>query len=90
LLEEFSNLAAETGCSMAQLAIAWLLEKDSTIIPIPGTTSIEHMIENAGASSVVVSADVMVCLDKLINQETVTGARYTAGAQQSVDTEEFA
>ncbi len=90
LLEEYANLAAETGCSMAQLALAWLLAKEPHIIPIPGTTSIEHMIENAGASAVEVSGEVMACLDKLINQETVTGARYDVGAQRSIDTEEFA
>lgn len=90
LLEEYANLAAETGCSMAQLALAWLLAKEPHIIPIPGTTSIEHMIENAGASAVKVSSEVMACLDKLINQETVTGARYDEGAQRSIDTEEFA
>ncbi|OUR78654.1 aldo/keto reductase [Alphaproteobacteria bacterium 46_93_T64] len=90
LLEEYANLAAETECSMAQLALAWLLAKDTHIIPIPGTTSIEHMLENAKAEPVRISDEVMLCLEKLINQNTVIGGRYDAGAQRSVDTEEFA
>ncbi|GLQ06102.1 aldo/keto reductase [Sneathiella chinensis] len=89
LLEEYANLAEETGCSMAQLALAWLLAKGDTIIPIPGTTSIEHMLENAAAADVSVSFDVMTCLESLINQNTVIGARYDAKAQKSVGTEEF-
>ncbi|MEP3244284.1 MAG: aldo/keto reductase [Sneathiella sp.] len=89
LLEEYANLAEETGCSMAQLALAWLLAKGDHIIPIPGTTSIEHLVENAGADEVEVSADVMMCLEKLINQNTVHGPRYDDRAQSTVSTEEF-
>ena len=89
LLEEYANLAAEANCTMAQLAIAWLLAKDDNIIPIPGTTSIEHMRENAAADTVTISDDVMVCLEKLINQNTVIGGRYDDRAQSTVFTEEF-
>jgi aryl-alcohol dehydrogenase-like predicted oxidoreductase len=90
LLEEYANLAEETGCTMAQLAIAWLLARDDIIIPIPGTTSIEHMSENAGADEVTMSEEVMLCLDRLINQSTVAGGRYDERAQSTVYTEEFA
>lgn len=89
LLEEYANLADESNCSMAQLAIAWLLAKDDNVIPIPGTTSIEHMLENVGADKVTVSKDVMDCLEKLINQNTVVGGRYDERAQSTVFTEEF-
>ena len=74
---------------MAQLALAWLLAKGDHIIPIPGTASIEHMVENSGADQVEISDDVMMCLEKLINQNTVHGARYDAAAQSTVSTEEF-
>ncbi|WP_169570255.1 aldo/keto reductase [Sneathiella limimaris] len=90
LLEEYANLAQETGCTMAQLALAWLLHKDDHIIPIPGTTVIEHMKENAGAAAVSISDDVMACLEKLINQDTVIGGRYNDQAQSTVFTEQFA
>lgn len=90
LLEEYANLAEESNCSMAQLALAWLLAKDDHVIPIPGTTNIEHMRENAGADSVVLSDEVANCLDQLINQQTVHGSRYDSAAQSKIDTEEFA
>ncbi|WP_025899625.1 aldo/keto reductase [Sneathiella glossodoripedis] len=89
LLEEYANLAQETGCTMAQLAIAWLLERDENIIPIPGTTKLEHMYENAGADGVRISPEVMQCLDKLINQNTVVGGRYDDRAEATVFTENF-
>ncbi len=90
LLEEYSNLAEETGCSMAQLALAWLLAQGEHVVPIPGTTSIDHMVENAEADDVKISDEVMLCLDKLINPGTVHGGRYDERAQSTVGTEEFA
>lgn len=89
LLEEYANLAEEAGCSMAQLANAWVLAQRENIIAIPGTTSIDHMVENFHSDDVVISDDVIMCLNKLINQNTVVGGRYDAGAQSTVTTEEF-
>ncbi|MEH6525571.1 MAG: aldo/keto reductase [Sneathiella sp.] len=90
LLEEYANLAEESNCSMAQLALAWLLAKHDYIIPIPGTKNIEHMRENAKSDGISLSEDVVKCLDQLINQQTVHGSRYDAAAQSKIDTEEFA
>ncbi len=90
LLEEFANLAEESRCTMAQLALAWLLHKEDHIIPIPGTTNLNHLMENFGAGDVQLSQDVMQCLEQLINNDTVHGPRYDAAAQSKIDTEEFA
>ncbi|MEH6402081.1 MAG: aldo/keto reductase [Sneathiella sp.] len=89
LLEEFSNLAEEAGCSMAQLANAWVLAQREHIIAIPGTTSIDHMVENFHSDDVVISDDVMMCLDKLFTPDAAVGGRYDAAAQSTVSTEDF-
>ena len=89
LLNEFGSIAEQSGCSMAQLALAWLLAQDETIIPIPGTTQIAHLRENAGADAVTLSPDTLSRLDSLINQHTVCGPRYNAATQPEIDTEEF-
>ncbi len=89
LLEEFSAVARARGCTMAQLALAWLLAKAEDIVPIPGTTSLDHLTENAGAAAVALDADTVARLDRLINQRTVQGARYPAAVQAEIDTEEF-
>lgn len=44
--------AARRGCTSAQMALAWLLALSPVIVPIPGTRSIAHLEENAGALSV--------------------------------------
>jgi aryl-alcohol dehydrogenase-like predicted oxidoreductase len=90
LLDGYTVLAAEAGCTPAQLALAWLLAKAQYIVPIPGTTNAEHLAENLGAAEVVLAPTIVDRLDALINQHTVTGARYNASTQAEIDTEEFA
>ena len=90
LLERFTELAAEAGCSPAQLAIAWLLHRDPDLVTIPGTARIAHLEENMAAGDVRLSADQMTALDALLNERTVAGERYSAAMQASVTTEQFA
>jgi aryl-alcohol dehydrogenase-like predicted oxidoreductase len=89
LLTRYRALAQQAGCTPSQLALAWLLHKAPHIIPIPGSQRLDHIVDNAGADSVQLSAAVMAELDVLINQSTVTGARYDAQATSEVDTEAF-
>ena len=44
-------LAAETSATPTQLALAWLLWRSPVILPIPGTSSLEHLQENVGAAA---------------------------------------
>ena len=90
LLDAYQTIAREVGCTAAQLALAWLLHKDSKLIPIPGTQNIHHLEDNIAAADVVLSAELMQRLDALINQQTVKGARYNPLNASEVDTEEFA
>lgn len=90
LLDAYQAIAREVGCTPAQLALAWLLHKDSKLIPIPGTQNIRHLEEDMAADEVVLSAEQMHRLDALINQNTVKGPRYNALNASEVDTEEFA
>lgn len=89
LLPAYQAIAAEAGCSPAQLALAWLLQRGGHIIPIPGTTSVEHLHDNLGADAVTLNASTLQQLDDLINPRTVHGGRYNAQAQADVDTEEL-
>lgn len=89
LLPPYQALAAAAGCTSAQLALAWLLQKAPHIIPIPGTTSVQHLHEDLLATQVQLSLDTIAAVDALINQNTVTGARYNEQASGEVDTETF-
>ncbi|MBL0944625.1 MAG: aldo/keto reductase [Hydrogenophaga sp.] len=90
LLPAYRAIAAEAGCTPAQLSLAWVLHKAPHIHALPGTANIEHLRENNRAADVVLSADLMQRLDALINPRTVSGSRYSDQANREVDTEVFA
>ncbi len=88
LLKPFAAVAQQQGCSMGQLALAWLLAKeDSTLIPIPGTKHMAYMVENAKAGDLKLSTEVVSNLDSLINEDNVMGERYSAGVMAASDAE---
>lgn len=89
LLPAFREVAREAGCSPAQLALAWLLGQGDHVIPLPGTTQIEHLREDMAAADLSVPAALLDQASALIHQGSVYGARYSAATQAEVDTEEF-
>ena len=89
LLPAFNALAQDMACSPSQLALAWLLQKAPHIIPIPGTTSVDHLLDDLASVNVVLPAELVTKLDALINQHTVQGARYNPQGTSEVDTEVF-
>jgi aryl-alcohol dehydrogenase-like predicted oxidoreductase len=89
LLPAYRELAREAGCTPAQLALAWLLHKGGHIIPIPGTTSVDHLKEDLAAADVKLAAGLLQRLEALINEKTVAGNRYSEQANREVDTEVF-
>ena len=68
---------------------AWLLHQGEDIIPIPGTTSVDHLLDDLAAVDVQLDASLLARLDALINQRTVAGDRYNAQSNSEVDTEVF-
>lgn len=88
LLKPFAEIAEANNCTMAQLALAWLLfGQDKTMVSIPGTKHIEYMEENAGASEIVLNEKTFEELDQLINENTIVGDRYTKARMESADSE---
>jgi len=89
LLDGYHAIARDVGCTPAQLALAWLLHQGEHIIPIPGTTNVEHLHDDLGAVNVRLDAATMERLGALINERTVVGNRYNAQSAREVDTETF-
>ena len=89
LLDGYQAIARDVGCTPAQLALAWLLHQGEHIIPIPGTTNVEHLHDDLGAVNVRLDAATMERLGALINERTVVGNRYNAQSAREVDTETF-
>jgi aryl-alcohol dehydrogenase-like predicted oxidoreductase len=89
LLVKYEQIAREAGCTMAQLALAWLLSRDKIIVPIFGTRKMEHLKENIDGAAVRLDQSVVESLEALINQQTVAGPRYNEATQMEIDTETF-
>ncbi len=70
-------IAKQKGCTPAQLALAWLMQKDG-VIPIPGTKSVKHLNDDAGAGVVTLSAAELKALDEALPPGAVAGTRYPA------------
>lgn len=88
LLVEFKAMAEACECTMAQLALAWLLTiEHGTLVPIPGTRNRQHMLDNAAAADVVLDNDTVAALNELINESTVVGTRYTLDRMAEADSE---
>ena len=89
LLDGVAALAAELGCTPAQLALAWMLARGEHVLPIPGTTNVAHLEEDLGAADLALDDATVARLDALIHAGNVSGARYGAQSQTEVDTESF-
>ena len=89
LLDGLAALAGDERVTMAQLVLAWLLAQGDEIVPIPGTTRLDHLEENASATAIRLDRHTIDRLNELINPRTVSGARYNAATQTEIDTEEI-
>ena len=83
LVAKVEQLAREKRCTPAQLALAWLLSRGDDVIPIPGSTRIERVTENAAATQVTLSPADIRALEALA--PTVAGERYAEGGMRAVN-----
>ncbi len=66
LLEEggpLAEIAADTGAEPSQLALAWLLRRSPVILPIPGTSSVDHLDQNLGAAELELTDEQFEALE---------------------------
>lgn len=89
LVDAFNALAETAGVTPAQLSLGWVLAQGDHIVAIPGTSSIGHVEENIARSDWRPSAELVAEVSALINQQTISGPRYTTAAQATIDTEQF-
>jgi aryl-alcohol dehydrogenase-like predicted oxidoreductase len=85
LIELLGSIAAKKKVTSAQLALAWLLEQQPWVVPIPGTTKLHRLEENIGAADVELSAADLQDIDRALAEIPVHGARYPEHLQKRVD-----
>jgi aryl-alcohol dehydrogenase-like predicted oxidoreductase len=73
-------IARGKNATLAQLSIAWPMAQGSRlgafIVPIPGAKSRKHLEENVGAADIVLTADDLAEIDRIVPPGAASGTRY--------------
>jgi aryl-alcohol dehydrogenase-like predicted oxidoreductase len=76
LVDLLGQVAQQKGATPAQVALAWLLAQKPWIVPIPGTTRLDRLEENIGATALQLTPEDLAGIDQAAAKITVQGARY--------------
>jgi aryl-alcohol dehydrogenase-like predicted oxidoreductase len=77
LVELLQRIGQRKGAAPGQVALAWLLARKPWIVPIPGTTRVNHLEENLGALQVKLTAEDVAEIEAGFAAIRVQGARST-------------
>ena len=79
------EIAKRKNVTPAQIALAWLLAQKPWIVPIPGTTKVERLVENLGAASVSLSESDLEEIETGAARIKPAGDRYPEGSAKMID-----
>lgn len=84
IVEVLNAFGRTRGITPAQVALAWLMNKKTFIVPIPSTTKLSHLEENLRATEIIFSNDEMRELEDAVAAIPVVGNRYDALQESKV------
>ncbi len=85
LVIRLEEMAAQKGCTPAQLALAWVLAQGDDVVPIPGTKRQEYLEENVGALDVVLDYGELQQINESMPLDAAVGSRYSEAMMQMVN-----
>jgi aryl-alcohol dehydrogenase-like predicted oxidoreductase len=85
LVAKVSAIAREKRCTVAQLALAWVMAQGEDIVPIPGTKHRKYLWENIGALDVCLTSEDLARLDEVAPPGVAAGSRYAEAAMRAVN-----
>ena len=80
LVDRLAALAGDKGCTLSQLALAWLLSRGEDVVPIVGTKHRKYLEENAGAARVELTTEDLERIEAIAPPGAAAGDRYHAQA----------
>jgi aryl-alcohol dehydrogenase-like predicted oxidoreductase len=83
-LERLEAFASARSVTTAQVALAWLLHRDDSVIPIPGTRRAARAKENAAAAELAFSPADLAEIERIVSEGGVRGHRYPAAMQEQL------
>jgi aryl-alcohol dehydrogenase-like predicted oxidoreductase len=84
LVDHIRELAEARAVTPAQLALAWLLARGKSIVPIPGTTTRKHLEENAAAVEIELTPQELAQIDEVAPKGAASGSRYAEEGMKMV------
>ena len=85
LVRRIEEIAAEKGCTPAQLALAWVLAQGEDVVPIPGTKRRKYLEENVGALGVEITPEELKRIDEIAPKGVAAGTRYPEAGMAGVN-----
>jgi aryl-alcohol dehydrogenase-like predicted oxidoreductase len=85
MVDLLAKVAVQKNATPAQIALAWLLAQKPWIVPIPGTTKTERLLENIGSVSIELSASELSEINDAASKIKVQGERYPESAQKMIN-----
>jgi aryl-alcohol dehydrogenase-like predicted oxidoreductase len=84
LVAKIEKMAAEKGCTPAQITLAWVLAQGPDVVAIPGTRYVKRLDENIGALNVKLSPEEVARMSAAMPAGAAAGPRYPAAAMKAV------
>jgi aryl-alcohol dehydrogenase-like predicted oxidoreductase len=84
LVRKIEEIAAEKGCTPAQLALAWVLAQGEDVVPIPGTKRRTYLEENVAALEVTLTAEERERIEQIAPKGAAAGERYPESAMRFI------
>ena len=87
LVQALKDIASAKGCTVAQLAIAWVYAQGQDIVPLIGARKPARLAEALGALDVTLTADDMARIEAAAPAGSAAGERYPAPLMHMLDSE---
>ncbi len=87
LLGRLKQIADRKGITRVQLALAWVLAKKSSIVPVVGARTRTQLAESLAALDVQLSSDEIAEIETAVPPEAVAGTRHGSQQMQMLDSE---
>ena len=85
LVDKVNEIAAQRGCTPAQLALAWVMARGNDVVPIPGTRRATTLDDNLGAVDVKLTTQELAVIDAILPPGAAQGERYAAASMAALN-----
>jgi len=87
LIDALQTLASDKGATASQLAIAWVLSKSQSIVPLVGARTRPQLAESLGALEIALSPAEIALIEDTVPASAVAGTRYDEHQMRVLDSE---